>query len=341
MTVDLTPETPIEQEQSQKRRKRSRRGCSFYLGLLLLLAILFFVILPVCLSLFMGETVVPSFGEGIGLVRVESLIISPDETVEEILQFARNERIHALLVRIESPGGAVGASQEIYSAIRKVRQTHGKAVYASLGNTAASGGYYVASATDRIFANPGTVTGSIGVLFELANWEELVDKVGLRFEVVKSGQYKDIGSPNRTITAAEKRILQGLIDDAYEQFVEAIVETRSEPLEKAMRRLVDEKNSVLGEYAPANLTVEDYVRRIADGRLYTGRQALDLGLVDELGTLEDAVDRLAERSGLVDPKVIEPRRRASFRELLLGQIRGVLPVPGASLAQLSYRMWVD
>ncbi|MEK6525808.1 MAG: signal peptide peptidase SppA, partial [Nitrospirota bacterium] len=165
---------------------------------------------------------------------------------------------------------------------------------------AASGGYYIAAATDRIIANPGTLTGSIGVIMELANLEGLLKKIGVENVVVKSGRYKDIGSPFRKMNVEDRRILQSVMDDVHTQFIEAVAEGRS-------------------------LDVTD-VQPLADGRIFTGRQAKDAKLVDELGDLDDAIRLAADLAGIEgEPKVVEPRKRFSLRELIESRLLSTLP----------------
>ncbi len=333
MMPTFPPETPIEQDQRQeeeRKRRRPRRGCSFLLGLILLLGFLFVVALFLFGSLFIGPDL-PALSEGIGVVRIEGMILAPDQAIKEIDHFAASDKIRGILLRIESPGGAVGASQEIYDAILKARE--GKPVYVSMGNMAASGGYYIAAAANRIFANPGTVTGSIGVIFNLTNWEELVEKVGLRFEVVKSGEFKDIGSGNRSVTDEERRLLQGMIDDTYDQFVEAILATRSEKLALAMDRNIEAGSEDLNPDS-----VENYLRGLADGRLYSGRQAFEFGLVDELGSMDFAADRLAEKVGLIDPELIESKRHPTLIDFLMGSAKSAIHSARGDSARLRYEM---
>jgi protease-4 len=180
-----------------------------------------------------------------------------------------------------------------------VRHKNNKTVIASMGTVAASGGYYIAAATDRIIANPGTLTGSIGVIMELANVEGLLKKIGVENVVVKSGSHKDIGSPFRSMSIEDRRILQSVMDDVHRQFIEAVAEGRS-------------------------LTVTE-VQPLADGRIFTGRQAKDAKLVDELGDLNDAIKLAADLTGLEgEPKVVEPRKRFSIRDLVESRL-GPLP----------------
>jgi protease-4 len=226
----------------------------------------------------------------VALVRVEGMLITADPVVAEIGEYAEDSSIKAIIVRVESPGGGVVASQEIYNAVLNARKA-GKKVVISLGSVAASGGYYVAAAGDRIVANPGTLTGSIGVKMEFANIEKLLEKIGVKGMVVKTGEFKDIGSPFREMTEGERRLLQAVIDDVHDQFIEAVAKGR-------------------------NLPVTD-IRSIADGRIFTGRQALQLKLVDQLGDLEDSIQAAAELAGIKGkPKVVKKERRLLFLEYL-------------------------
>ena len=226
----------------------------------------------------------------IALVKLEGLLVSSEHVVEELNDYAEDSSIKAIVIRIDSPGGGVVASQEIYNAVKNARQ-EGKKVVASMGTVAASGGYYVAAAADRIVANPGTLTGSIGVKMEFANIEKLLEKIGVKGMVVKAGEYKDVGSPFRDMSEPEKKILQDVIDDVHSQFIKAVAEGR-------------------------NLQEAD-VRAIADGRIFTGRQALDLKLVDQLGDLTDSIKVAGELVGIKGkPRVIEKRKTIPFFDYL-------------------------
>lgn len=236
----------------------------------------------------------------IALVRIEGVILDSQTTVGELKRFGENPSIKAIVLRIDSPGGGVVPSQEIYDAVQRVRNKSNKAVIASMGTVAASGGYYIAAATDRILANPGTLTGSIGVIMEMANIEGLLKKIGVEGVVIKSGRYKDVGSPLRKMSDEEQALLQSVMDDVHKQFIEAVAVGRS-------------------------LEVAD-VKALADGRIFTGRQAKDAKLVDELGNLEDAIQLAADISGIEgEPKVVEPRRRFSIRELLESRLPTLFP----------------
>lgn len=226
------------------------------------------------------------FGAGrrVGVVEVGGAIIDARETVEQLDRFHRDGAIQAIVLRIDSPGGSVGPSQEIHDAVKRIDAD--KPVIASMGSVAASGGYYIAVPAREIFANPGTITGSIGVIMEYTNVQELLGKIGLYSEAIKSGPNKDIGSPVRPMSREERALLQALIDDVHSQFVDAVADGRG--IEPAA------------------------VRKLADGRIFSGRQAREAGLVDELGGLEAAVRRAAELGGIEgEPEVVYPPREKS------------------------------
>ncbi|WP_455377849.1 signal peptide peptidase SppA [Petrachloros mirabilis] len=236
----------------------------------------------------------------VALIRIEGVILDSHATVSDLKRFAENPLVKAIVLRIDSPGGGVVPSQEIYDAVQRVRNKNNKAVIASMGTVAASGGYYIAAATDRIIANPGTLTGSIGVIMETANVEGLLKKIGVEGVVVKSGKFKDVGSPLRKMTLEEQALLQSVMDDVHKQFIEAVAEGRALEM-------------------PA-------VQALADGRIFTGRQAKEAQLVDELGNLEDAIQLAADMGGIEgEPKVVEPRRRFSIRELLESRLSVLFP----------------
>jgi protease-4 len=236
------------------------------------------------------------FGPKVALVELEGLIVDADELVRDLKAHRDNPSVRAVVIRINSPGGVVGPTQELHEALVKTRKA-GKPVVASLAGVAASGGYYVAVAADQIYANPGTLTGSIGVIMQTANLAELMKKVGVDFVVVKSGAYKDIGNIARPMSAEERRVLQALLDDVHGQFVAAVAAGRK--LSRAR------------------------VLEFADGRIFSGAQAKTLGMVDALGGLEDAVSAAGRLAGLgASPSVLPPRRRFSFSDLLRNQFGG-------------------
>jgi protease IV len=211
-----------------------------------------------------------------------------------------------------------------------------------MGSVAASGAYYLACPADQIFASPGTLTGSIGVYVEKASAKKLLDKVGLKFEVIKSGRFKDTGTFSRDYSPEEKIYLQRVIDDVYDQFVSAVAEEREGELSDAMKK----QGLALGAKGPAlRLKVKRYVKGLADGRIFTGREALELGLVDHLGDLEDAIDAAAKLAGIEgEPDVVSPRVRVTWAEYLTGLSQTDLKsflhsiAPGQGLS-ISYRAW--
>jgi protease-4 len=230
----------------------------------------------------------------VGIVKVEGFIGDTRDVVEQLNQFGKDDAIKAVVLRIDSPGGGVASSQEIYAAVTDLKKK--KKVITSMGSLAASGGYMVACATDKIVANPGTMTGSISAVMHFANVEELLKKLGLKASAVKSGKFKDIGSPVREMTAEERALLQELVDDIYDQFLDMVARDRNIPKEN--------------------------LRKIADGRIFTGRQAQKLGLVDYLGDMGYAVTLAGEMSGIKGkPEVVYPKKKGSrfwdylFREM--------------------------
>lgn len=226
----------------------------------------------------------------IGVIEVIGPITQSKQIIADLKSFERNTKVKAVVLRVDSPGGGVGPSQEIYAAVKALKN---KPVIVSMGSVAASGGYYIAAPATHIFANPGTITGSIGVIMEFPDIAALLEKIGLHRRVIKSGTFKDIGSPVRDMTSEEQALLQGVIDDVYAQFVAAVAIGRD--LEPAV------------------------VRKLADGRIFSGSQAKEAGLVDELGGLQAAIEYAARRVGIDgDPEVIYPEpERVSLLDLFL------------------------
>lgn len=262
----------------------------------------------------MGEEGLASFGggESIGVVEINGPIMESKTAVDAIRKFERNDQIKGIVIRVDSPGGAVAPSQEIFEAVKRAKAKKPLAV--SMGSTAASGGYYIAIGSDTIFANSGTITGSIGVITQLFNISRLTERVELDVHTIKTGPYKDSGSPFRTFDMKDEMYFRNLIDDVYEQFIEDVA---------AERKLE------LGA-----------VREVADGRVFTGRQAKELKLVDKIGTLSDAVQFVADEAGVEgDPKVVYPAKETSFMsELMKGSIQSVVSeVQQQSTPALEYR----
>jgi protease IV len=218
----------------------------------------------------------------IGLVEIKGVIFSSKPYVDEIERFRKIPNVKAVVLRVDSPGGAVVPAQEIYEAIQKAKKD--KPVVVSMGSISASGGYYLASAANKIFASPGTITGSIGVAMHIRNIQELFTKIGIGNSIIKSGEFKDLGSPFRKMTPKEETFLQGVADDIYQQFVEAVAKGR--------------KLSV------------DQLKTIADGQIFTGKKAKELGLVDEIGSLQQAISETGKMVGIVEePYVVSFKRR--------------------------------
>jgi protease-4 len=232
-------------------------------------------------------------GERVAVVELNEPIIESQEIVRQFKKYRENKSVRSIVFRVESPGGGVSASQEIYEEVRKTRNA-GKPVVVSMGSVAASGGYYVACGANTIVANPGTLTGSIGVIFQFLHFSELMSKVGIDASTFKTGKYKDIGSPFRKTTVDEKKFFDQLLGDVYDQFVTVV----------ASERKLDRKK----------------VLEYADGRVFTGRQALAYGFVDTLGTYEDAIAIAAKLGGISGkPKVVKERKLKPFLERMLGQ----------------------
>lgn len=233
-------------------------------------------------------------GEGgrIGVIEIRGTIENSQETLKAIKEYRKDSKIKAIVLRIDSPGGGIGPSQELYREVKRTVET--KPVVASLGGIAASGGYYIASAATQVIANPGTITGSIGVIIFFPNFKDLLEKIGVRSYIIKAGRYKDVGNPSREMSPEEKELMQGTIDEAHRQFIRDVANGRS--------------------------LSEDKVREFADGRIIMGQTAFDLGLVDELGNFEDAVTRAA-RLGKIEGEpdvVFAKKKRFTMLDLFLG-----------------------
>ncbi len=261
-------------------RRIPMRKRPILMGLLILGAIFFVSLIAVfVVSGLLGPSNPLSIGEKVGVIEVSGVINSSKTTIKHLLEFKKDSSIKAIVLRVNSPGGAVGPSQEIYEEVKKAAAV--KPVVVSMGSVAASGGYYISRPARLILANPGTITGSIGVIMEFTNLQRLLKKIGLKRQVVKSGEHKDMGSPFRPMTESDRKILQSLIDDVHEQFIAAVAKGR-------------------------NLDLPT-VRALADGRVFSGRQALNAGLVDQLGDFQDAIQvagKLAHIQG--EPRIVYP-----------------------------------
>jgi len=269
-----------------------RRRVLIGLGVIAALLIFFFILLFLIGRYSGGKTSRFAFGDKIAIVEVKGMITQSSGVIEELQQYLADDGVKAIILRIDSPGGGVGPSQEIYREIMRIKSNSKRKVVTSMGSVAASGGYYIASASDLIVANPGTITGSIGVIMQFSNFEELLKKIGVKGVVLKSGEHKDIGSPFREMTPEEKRIMQEVLDNVHQQFIQAVADGRKLDRSK--------------------------VAQIADGRILTGEQAKSLGLVDQLGNLQDTIDITAKLAGIVGkPNILYPKRRISIWDLLI------------------------
>ena len=238
-----------------------------------------------------SKTDIFSTKEGVGIVELKGLIVSSEHILKHLTEFRYNPDVKSIVLRIESPGGSVGASQEIYKEVLRTNEV--KPVIASMGSMGASGGYYAALGAEKIIANPGTMTGSIGVIVKFPNLEGLFEKIGYKSEVIKSGPLKDIGASDRPLSEEEREIMQDLIDNVYGQFVR--------------------------DTAAARDMEKEAIEELADGRVYTGEQALEAGLIDSLGNFTDAIIIAADMGGLdvEDPQLIYPKDDSKFSLLSL------------------------
>ncbi|MEI7904299.1 MAG: signal peptide peptidase SppA [Candidatus Firestonebacteria bacterium] len=242
----------------------------------------------------------------IARINITGPIYNSDKVSGLLESYGKDNSIKALILRIDSPGGGVSACQEICAVLKKFKREvknggYGKPVVVSFGTVAASGGYYIGCYGDRIFANPGTLTGSIGVIMDNLIYEDLMNKIGLKEEVIKSGKFKDTGSPARKYTTEERKLLQGVIDDVYSQFLDAIVEARGAVFSEHVKleKKYPKETKVSAE------EIREAIKRYSDGRIFTGHQAIEYGFVDEVGTLDDAIKyaaKLAKIEG--EPEIV-------------------------------------
>lgn len=280
-------------------------GALFVFILVVFTAVFFYAYMtggdPKALSLFSGD--------GVAVLQIEGTIDDSQTVLNELKRFKQMPWVKGVVVRIDSPGGAVGPTQEIFEEI--VRSKKEKPFVASMGAMATSGGYYIAAACDRIVANPGTLTGSIGVIVQLSNVEELMKKIGVKAAIVKSGPNKDIGSPFQPLSPEGREILQSVVDSVHSQFVAAVAKGRG--------------------------MEESQVRKLADGRIYSGAQAHALGLIDDFGTLRDAIEIAAKRGGLeTEPAVYysRPEQERWWERMFMGVFGRRLP--GRDVGWLRY-----
>jgi protease-4 len=253
-------------------------------------------------------------GKKIGVLEIEGSITSSEELINIIHSYRDDSTVAAVVVYVNSPGGGAAASQEIYEELLRLKEKD-KKVYAYISSLGASGGYYVACAADKIYASPGALTGSIGVIMTFTNVEGLFGKIGLSSKTIKSGRYKDIGSPLRPMTPEEEALLGETVDDVYQQFLDSVVESR--------RPAITAKLEASGVKSPTKYRVRRYVMEYADGRIFSGRQAKELGFVDELGNFQTCLKGVARDIGVEGrPTVIRKRpEHPSLYDVLFGSFR--------------------
>jgi protease-4 len=247
-----------------------------------------------------GDTIVTS-KDGVGLIEVKGMILDSRETIRQLRYFLKQDNVKAVVLRVDSPGGIVAPSQEINAEVKKFAAK--KKIIVSMGSLAASGGYYISAPATMIYANPGTITASIGVILKLSNIEALMDKIGIKSYTLKTGKYKDSGSPLRQFSAEDRAMLQAVIDNTHEQFVRAVAEGRKLPIED--------------------------VRKIADGRILSGEQAKEHKLVDRLGTLQDAIEEAGRLAGISgEPELLlPPKKKVNYLDLLVEGTEGTFNGP--------------
>jgi protease-4 len=259
-------------------------------GFFTILGVIFFIMVIINLFTNFSSRDFPA-KESIGVVKVEGVINNSSKYLKFLEKLEKNKNVKAIVLRVDSPGGVVGACQEIHDKVKEI--TKKKPVVVSMGSVAASGGLYVSLPATKIVANPGTITGSIGVIIQSFNFKELAEKLGVKVVTVKSGRFKDLLNPFKKVDEGSLKVLQSLIDDSYSQFIEAVSKDRKIPIEK--------------------------VKGFADGRVFTGRQAKVLGLVDELGSMDKAIEIAKKLSKSPNAKIFEVKEKKSFIEKILGE----------------------
>lgn len=269
-------------------------GGIFFLFLLFVFTILY-------ISMGSSDTEFSGFGDKIAVIDVEGVIISPKETVENLKRFADDDSVKAIVLHLDTPGGGAAASEEIYREVKRIRDEKKKRIVASVGTVGASGGYYIASATNKIYANQASIVGSIGVIAQWVNYEELLKWAKLKDVTLKAGALKDVGSPTREMTPEERAYLQSLIDNMHGQFIHAVAEGRG--------------------------MKDDDIRKIADGRVWTGQQALPLKLIDQIADFQAAIKDTARAVGIKgEPNLVRPvKPKRTLSDLLFGDVSDFLP----------------
>ena len=274
-------------------------------------------VIAISLTIGPDETGDFAFSDRIQVVDVEGQLLQSRQILDQLKRYEDSDSVKAILLNIDSPGGGVAVSQEIYAEVKRLREKNKKTIVAYLSSTGASGAYYIACAADKIVANPGTIVGSIGVIAEWVNYADLLQWAKLKDIVFKTGEFKDTGSPTRPITENERKYFQGLIDDMYVQFVEAVSSGRKMDLQE--------------------------VRAVADGRVFTGRDAQQRKLIDEIGNFQDAVDVTAKLAGISGkPRLLRPsRQRVTILDVLTTDLSRLVPFGGQSMtSQIKFQyLW--
>ena len=265
------------------------------------------VVIAIALTVGSEESADFPFSDRIQVVEVEGELVQSRPILDQLKRYEDSNSVKAILLNIDSPGGGVAVSQEIYAEIKRLREKKDKTIVAYLSSTGASGAYYVACAANKIVANPGTIVGSIGVIAEWVNYADLLEWAKLKDIVFKTGEFKDTGSPSRALTDNERKYFQGLIDDMYVQFVEAVSSGRKLDLQE--------------------------VRSMADGRVFTGRDAKERKLIDEIGNFQDAVDLTAKMAGISGkPRLLRlNRQRITLLDVLTTDLSRLVPFSGQSM----------
>jgi len=265
------------------------------------------ILIAISVAIGSGDSADFAFSDRIQVVDIEGVLLQSQPILEQLKRYEDSDSVKAILLNVDSPGGGVAVSQEIYAEVKRLREKKDKKIIAYLSSTGASGAYYVACAADKIVANPGTIVGSIGVIAEWVNYADLLEWAKVKEVVFKTGEFKDTGSPSRPLTENERKYFQGLIDDMYVQFVEAVSSGRNMGLEE--------------------------VRSLADGRVFTGRDAKQRKLIDEIGNFQDAVDLTAKLAGITGkPRLLRPaRQRVTVLDLLSSDLSRLIPFSAGSM----------
>ena len=279
----------------------SKKTAIITAAILISLAVLFVISMKIAGTIFGTGDARLTSKVGVGLIEVKGMILDSKETIRQLRYFLKQDSVKAVVLRVDSPGGIVAPSQEIYAEVKKFAAK--KKIIVSMGSLAASGGYYISAPSTLIYANPGTITASIGVILKLSNIESLMDKIGIKSHTLKTGKYKDSGSPLRQFSAEDRAMLQSVIDNTHQQFVRAVAEGRRLPIEE--------------------------VRKIADGRILSGEQAMAYKLVDRLGTLQDAIEEAGRLAGISgDPELLlPPKKKIDYMDLLAEGAEGTFNGP--------------